>query len=48
LGSGHAERSASGKLMIDDILDNISPKEALEIIRQLARTDKVLKIKLSN
>jgi hypothetical protein len=31
--------SVSGNLMKDHIFDNLSPHEALEIIRQLAETD---------
>jgi hypothetical protein len=38
--------SFSGILMKDHIFDNISPHEALEIIRQLAETDKRLKKKI--
>jgi hypothetical protein len=38
--------SVSGRLMKDNIFETISPNEALEIIRRLAKTDKVLKEKI--
>jgi hypothetical protein len=44
--AGELKRSVSGKHMKEKIFNNISPNEALEIIRELARTDKGLKNKI--
>jgi hypothetical protein len=39
-------RSVSGSIMKEDIFDKISPNEALKILRQISKTDNVLKDKI--